>query len=400
MAYGYYRTLTIDHTKCGSSSSSSFPVLVSISAATSVKTVANGGKINNTGTQTGGAGGTMPFDLVFSSDTAGASKYPWEVEKYDGTTGDLIAWVQVPSVSNSVDTVFYMVYGDAAVNTQQNTSTLAPSAVWDANYKGVWHLADVTAGGTTKDSTSNAINGTASATSPTSAAAQIGNGASFDGNTARNIDIGSSSSLGGLTAFTLEGWIKPSGFGDDGGSVIIACPKSRGPGAVDPFQDTQLSVSATSVVTLASTGVAGSRKVDSQTTTISTGTWYHIVGTYDGSTLRSYRNGVLLGSGTAAASITTPSTPSTSYRIGQVGIANSDFAQVNGLLDEVRFSNSRRSADWILTQYNNQNAPGNIGSAGFLTFGAETSAVTGKLFLDSTLSGLTTGGPFFRNPIG
>jgi hypothetical protein len=125
---------------------------VSISGATSVKTVANGGPINNTGTQSGGAAITMPFDLVFSSDIAGASKYAWEIESYNGTTGTLLAWVNVPTVSHTADTVFYMVYGDAAVVTQQNTSSFAPSAVWDSSYKGVWHMSDTNF----VDSTSNA----------------------------------------------------------------------------------------------------------------------------------------------------------------------------------------------------------------------------------------------------
>lgn len=45
----------------------------------------------------------------------------------------------------------------------------------------------------------------------------------------------------------------------------------------------------------------------------------------------------------------------------------------SGTIDELRVSSTARSANWILTEYNNQNAPGNIGADNFIKFGAETS---------------------------
>ena len=65
-------------------------------------------------------------------------KLKWEVEKYDGTTGNLIAWVKIPSVSSSTDTVFYLMYGDSAINTNQSD----PPNTWDSNFKGVWHMGE------------------------------------------------------------------------------------------------------------------------------------------------------------------------------------------------------------------------------------------------------------------
>src|ERR1035441_8666497 len=143
MAYLDYETCTVDHTQCGSSNSTAFPVLVSITA-TLLKTVAHGGAISNTVTQSGGNAVTMPADLVFSADALGVTLYPWEIEFYDGTNGILVAWVQVPTLSHTADTVFYMPYGNVLISTQQNTGSYAPSAVWDTNYKGVWHLPDGT----------------------------------------------------------------------------------------------------------------------------------------------------------------------------------------------------------------------------------------------------------------
>src|ERR1017187_5598006 len=73
-AYSYTRTVSVDHTKCGSASAlSDFPVLVSISHTT-FETVANGGHISNTVTQSGGNAVTMPADMIFTSDAGGTTK--------------------------------------------------------------------------------------------------------------------------------------------------------------------------------------------------------------------------------------------------------------------------------------------------------------------------------------
>jgi hypothetical protein len=72
MSFLYKRSLTIDHTKCGSANSSGFPVLVSINHST-LKDLAHGGHVfyNTTG-----------YDIIFTSDSAGTTKIPWEVEFY------------------------------------------------------------------------------------------------------------------------------------------------------------------------------------------------------------------------------------------------------------------------------------------------------------------------------
>ena len=114
------RSMTIDHTKVPSTQSN-FTVLVSVTDP-ALKTVANGGHVAN-------ANG---YDIGFYADSGGAIKLKWEVEQYNGTTGNLIAWVKIPSVSSSTDTVFYLMYGDSAINTDQSD----PLNTWDSNFKG------------------------------------------------------------------------------------------------------------------------------------------------------------------------------------------------------------------------------------------------------------------------
>ena len=88
--------------------------------------------------------------------TAGDGTTPlnYEIESYSSTTGQVIAWVQIPSLSTTVDTLIYMYYGNPSATNQQNGP-----GVWDSNFRAVYHLANGTALNT-NDSTGNANNGT------------------------------------------------------------------------------------------------------------------------------------------------------------------------------------------------------------------------------------------------
>lgn len=71
--------------------------------------------------------------LITLSDET--TKIPHEIEFFDAGNGELVAWVNVTSVSASADTDIYMYYGNAAVGSQQDVPN-----VWDANYVQVLHL--------------------------------------------------------------------------------------------------------------------------------------------------------------------------------------------------------------------------------------------------------------------
>ena len=96
------------------------------------------------------------FDILFTISD-GTTKIAYEREKFTSTTGALVAWVNVPSVSNG--TVIYMYYGNPGETTDQQA---ASGAVWNPNYAGVYHIDEPGAGtaGEYKDATSVANNGT------------------------------------------------------------------------------------------------------------------------------------------------------------------------------------------------------------------------------------------------
>lgn len=83
------------------------------------------------------------------------------------------------------------------------------------------------------------------------------------------------------------------------------------------------------------------------TTTLATNTWYHVAGTWDGSTVRIYVNGVLNNTPVSrTAAISTDTRPV--YLGGRSG--STDI--LKGTLDDVRFYNKALSAAEITTLYN------------------------------------------------
>jgi hypothetical protein len=118
------RAIVIDHTKVPTSDKTNFPVLVKGTYAY-LANVAFGGSVQS----------ASAFDIIFYADAAKTTKLKWEADSYNPVTGAVAYWVMIPTVSHTADTVFYMYYGDATITTDQSNKT----AVWDANYKAVYH---------------------------------------------------------------------------------------------------------------------------------------------------------------------------------------------------------------------------------------------------------------------
>lgn len=136
----HYRSLTIDHTKCGTADSANFTVYVGISEHF-LKTQSNGGYVKY-------ASGN---DIVFTSDSAGTTLLNWEIDYYDPVGGNLYAWVLLANVSHSVNTIFYMNVGNVAYSAFQGGAT---GTAWSTNWRAVYHFANGTTLALT-DSTTN-----------------------------------------------------------------------------------------------------------------------------------------------------------------------------------------------------------------------------------------------------
>ena len=90
--YSYVRTIVIDHTKVPNTDQVNFPFLFSTTDPT-LATTANGGHVSN-------ANG---YDIIFSTDPTGVTKLDHELEQYNPVTGQVVAWIRLPSLSHTAD---------------------------------------------------------------------------------------------------------------------------------------------------------------------------------------------------------------------------------------------------------------------------------------------------------
>jgi hypothetical protein len=327
--YTYSRTITIDHSRVstGMLTLTNFPVLVSMNDVS----VSTSGHLAN-------ANG---YDLVFSTKSDCSYLLSWDTETVMNVgVSTMNVWVNVPSVSSTTDSVFYMCYGNAGITSYQGNS----AATWDANYKGVWHLPNGTTL-TATDSTSNGNNGTLHNT-PTATAGQVDGAASFTSASSQYIDFGSNSGLD-QTAITASAWINAASFPDQYNAVVSKIN-------FVPNQYYQLFVKSTGKLAMYVFGNADINYDGTGSNTLSSGAWYYVTLTYSSSAgLTGYVNGAVDGTAAANGALATGQT--STLTIGQD--LNTIGRFWNGVIDEVRISSIVRSADWIKTEYNNQSAP-------------------------------------------
>ncbi len=334
-AWGYRQEVTV--TSLGNFSDlSNFPVLVELTA--------QGNPLFSNAQSIGG-------DILFTD--AGGNKLNHEIEYYDTGFGTkkLNAWVQVPTLP-AAGTSLYMYYGNSGAANQENVI-----GTWDSNYKMVQHFQETL--GPVYDSTSNNNDGTLFGPSFT-AAGKIDGAYSFNSSEQDYIDIGQRASLNDISdAITLEAWVKTPFVSGKAARMIDNWGDS-------PYKGYALAITGTSTnpnniarVILSQTD-GGFAMVDSNAH-ITTGEWLYIAGALDGATgtLTLYLNGVAHNSTTGVGPITAADG---NLVLGSVSYGTEFY--LDGILDEVRISDTGRSADWIKASYNNQKANGAYGEFG------------------------------------
>jgi hypothetical protein len=162
-SYTNHKPVTIHHALVPNTDQSNFPLLFS-GTYPYLATAANGGGVQN----------VNGYDIRFTSDAAGTVPLNYERESYNGSTGKVVYWIQVPTVSHTADTVFYLWYGNTSISTDQASKT----GTWDSNYQAVLHLPDGTTL-STNGSTSNGNN--AVNTSATATTGKMAGGAKLSG---------------------------------------------------------------------------------------------------------------------------------------------------------------------------------------------------------------------------
>lgn len=340
--FTYKKSITIDHTKCGSADSKNYPVKISLgsnvqSADNDLKLVGSGGYVVS------GSG----YDIRPYSDAALTQPLDYELTYYNSSSGALEMDVRIPTLSVSSDTVIYLAFGNSSL-----TSDSSFTGVWDGDFLGVYHLGD---GSTINlgDSTNNAYSLTNN-NSATATAGQTGGAVNFSAASSQYLSNGSLPLASG-SALTMSLWIySPSanqgsqlsafniGNQDSPNRVLLLMPWNSGTFYFDYGNDTGGRVSFS---------FAGYYDA-----------WVHVTAIYNtsGNDHRVYLNASSMINN--ADSTTASSNVTGIYMGGWPGVSQYWY----GKMDEVKVSKVARSSSWITADYNAQKA-----SSTLITWGSK-----------------------------
>jgi uncharacterized repeat protein (TIGR01451 family) len=327
-SWGYRKAITVNSAKVSTVSSTvltNFPVLISFTDPDFKFGV--GGKVaSSTGA-----------DIIFTASD-GVTPLNYEIETYSSSTGNLIAWVKVPTLSPSASTTIYA-YLDNASATAPTASTAQNT--WDSNFISVYHLGNGTTLNT-NDSTEGAFNGTNNGATATTTGEILG-GASFNGSSSY---IYNNSFAAPDNSVTFSAWVTMTSntsswnaIADLGnGWLILNLAGGTGWGDVGWTVENS---GGTNMCEVSDANVYNQQHL--------------YTGTYDqaSNAWLVYVDGNKVGSCTMTGSPTFSSR--STLTLGSMGKGAQEY--LNGAIDEFRASSVARSADWINTEYNNQSNP-------------------------------------------
>jgi hypothetical protein len=345
-AYSGYILFTIDHTKAGTADSTNFTVLISATITNFRTTGFTNGRVINTVT-CGVEALSCPADLVFTSDSSCQTLLSWEVQTYTPNTGLIIAWVKVPTLSASVNTLIYACVGNAAVTTFQGGST---GSAFDSNTKAVYHFESSDADSSGAGNTLNPVN------SPTVTTGQIGQAASFSGS---NYAEAAGFSWTGSSPITVTFWNFVTMAHETnswaftiGNSALTDAQRCSGSvpwGDSNVYWDYGIN------------GAGTGRVQTSYSSYLGAWTLVTLVSSGSGNTFQGvYLNGSLAASSASSAASTVTGDLIIGGYPSNTALGPPDE---HGNIDEFHIANVVRSASWITAEYNNQSSPSTFFSA-------------------------------------
>jgi len=313
----YKKPITISHANVDSNLTN-FPVYVEI----------------NSDTDIGGTAMSNGYDIRFTD--ADGNMLDYERESWSVSDGQATAsfWVSVSSISSTEDTTIYIYYGKDESPDGQNAT-----AVWDSNYKGVWHMSEAT-GINNNDSTINANIGTPT-NGPTQSTGKISGSLNFDGSN----DYVSLSQLpiSGSTSFSVFSWVKTSATG--------ARRQVFSFGSLATNQGMWFFVNSNNKIQMDLSNAGG----PSSSLTVTDGNWHYVGVVNNSGTIQIYVDGLASGSSASMS----PNISAGSQVMARSLTDYGDAYYFPGYLDEVRVSSTARSASWIKFEYYNMNSEDN-----------------------------------------
>ncbi|MFX1272710.1 MAG: LamG-like jellyroll fold domain-containing protein, partial [Promethearchaeota archaeon] len=329
--FAYEKDIVVDHTKV-SADLTDFPLLIDVFDADLRTDVQSDGD-----------------DIIFK---IGTTPLVHEIEifdqEYNSTHAHLVAWVKT-DLSSTIDTTITMHYGNPEASKQEN-----PSAVWSNGYVGVWHLGE--ASGSVQDSTPYGQDGTPFGGVTLGVLGRIGSASDFDGIDGYiNMEDPADGHLDfGLNSFTISIWLKI-----DASTGSWQAPLNKGhPSGLKSGYRFETNTLGQNIYFQIGDGTSYE---STGSYSVTFGEWMHLVACVDTSsnTMHLFKDGSYSGdvdiSGIGSVSSTD------NFTISR-GLSSPN--PVDGLIDEVRVSNTARSDGWVITEYNNQLNPSSFYSVG------------------------------------
>ncbi|MGD9395580.1 MAG: DUF2341 domain-containing protein, partial [Candidatus Thorarchaeota archaeon] len=350
--FQYMKDITIDHNKVASDLKD-FPVLIDIYDSDLRTNVQPDGD-----------------DIMFTSNGRSLSH---EIEifdqQYNSTHAHLVAWVQA-DLSSVSDTVITMYYSNPAMGNQE-----CPEEVWHNQYQGVWHLGNDPSGALPApqitDSSYYSNDGTTygSMIQSNRVLGQIGNALEFDGSD-DYVDCGNTGPLTvGYNDFVMSLWFATLDVG-----VPLAIKGAIG---TDAYRY-MLSVTSSGEITaeIDDNSVSPGKISIYSAPGLNDGLWHYAVMVRNGNLLHLYIDGSEVPTspvditGYGSINSVEPFMMAACENYNNNGYPNL-FASTQ--LDEVRVLSDTLTAEWILTEHNNQ-----YDSSSFYSLGVEHEVVTPK----------------------
>lgn len=333
--YGYGKQITINSAQVsGTTTLANFAVLLSFTD-NDLRTVTNGGHVEN----------SNGWDIIFTlANCETVTVLNHQIEKYNATTGELVAWVRIPSLPATSDFTFHMYYGNSSVTT-------APSSpnVWHSEVRAVYHLSN----NDFSDGTSNGMNGTNNSTG--NITGKIGDARSFSGTQYIRVVENGSTSLD-VTTVTMSAWIYPTSYTTGGNSHRMIVNKEH---------VYEMGLQNASGRFQAASRPGCWRWLGTQIPPLNT--WSRVTIVFSGGEQKNYVNGTLVNTYNDCSNPITLNDHD--LKIGARGGDPSTYSFFTGNIDEVKIVGREETADWIMTEYNNQNNP-----SAFHTISAEYTA--------------------------
>ncbi|MFX0062047.1 MAG: LamG-like jellyroll fold domain-containing protein [Candidatus Hermodarchaeota archaeon] len=354
----YRQNMTLDHTQVAATLTN-FPVLIDLYD----RGLHDHAQINSK-------------DILFAQPSG--MKLAHELETFNSTYNSthvhLVAWVKVPSLSSTTDTVISMYYGNRT--TIKNPEH--PGDTWENNFGGVWHLNEIVTDEVStinahNDSTSNKCHGNQDGNDDRSGL--VGKGQIFDG-TDDLINLTADKNLDPSADATISGWFRLANTHSSASDTSLLIMEKF----LNSINNMHILLVGTDYdkAEVSDGALVFKLEIDStqmykwtQQTIWAADTWYYFACTLDVDNPlnnKIYINGIDDTSSTYSGSATNLNLAyNADWGIGG-GIIEQAPGETwfSGVIDEMRVITTIRTAAWIATEYNNQN-----NSTSFYSIGIE-----------------------------